>query len=114
MDELFPEEGNKCTLISDRFRQIIKEHGNVEPFELLELANKVHCKHCHKYMTSGQVSSHCGRETRVRLSHDTCLPADERTKNRKNSRRCLCRGAVMVPKNAVKEGRGSYQAPTLS
>ena len=42
------------------FLKIIKEQGNVEAFELLELTNKVHCTHCDRYVTSGHVYSCCG------------------------------------------------------
>ena len=40
MEELFPEEGNTFTLISDRSKQIIKERGNVEALELLEVSKE--------------------------------------------------------------------------
>ena len=61
MQELFSEEGKKLTLVSDRSRQIIKDQGNVEALGLLELSNKVQCRDCHRYMTSGHVYCNCGR-----------------------------------------------------
>ena len=49
MEELFPT------------RQIIKDQGNVEAFELFELSNEVQCKHGHGYTTSSHVHCCCGR-----------------------------------------------------
>ena len=43
MEDLFPDEGKKFTRISDRFKQIMKEQGNVEAFEILEHSKKVQC-----------------------------------------------------------------------
>ena len=60
MEQLFPEEGGKFTPVSDCSRQIVKEPGNVEAFELLDFSKKVRCEHCHKYMTSGHVYCQCG------------------------------------------------------
>ena len=40
MEEIFPEEGKTLTPVSDRSRQIIKEQGNVEALELLELSKR--------------------------------------------------------------------------
>ena len=61
MQEFFPVEGKNFTRITDRPRQIMKEQGNVEAFEILELSNEVQCQHCHKYMSSGHVHRSCGR-----------------------------------------------------
>ena len=60
MQEFFPVEGMNFTRITDRPRQIMKEQGNVEAFEILELSNEVQCQHCHTYMSSGHVHRSCG------------------------------------------------------
>ena len=59
--ELFADDGEKFTRISDRFRQIIQEQGNLEAFEIPELSNKVPCQHYRKCMSSGCVYCSCGR-----------------------------------------------------
>ena len=58
MEEFFPDEREIPTHQS---KQIIKEQGNVEAFEILELSNKVQCQHCHKYVSSGHICCSCGR-----------------------------------------------------
>ena len=42
----------------DELKKIIKERGNVETFDLLELS-KNQCKHCDKYKPCGHVDCHC-------------------------------------------------------
>ena len=57
----FPEEGKTFAPISDRSRQIIKDQGDVEAFELLELSDKVQCTHCQRCVTSSHVCCSCER-----------------------------------------------------
>ena len=59
--QICPDDGKTFTRIGDRSKQIIKEQGSIEEFEILELLNKVQCEHCHKHMSSGHVCCHCGR-----------------------------------------------------
>ena len=51
MKEFFPDEGAKFTRTTDRSKQIVKDQGNIEAFEILELSNKVQCQHCLGYAT---------------------------------------------------------------
>ena len=46
MEELLADEGAKFTPIGDRSKQIMKEQGIIEAFEILELSNEVQCQHC--------------------------------------------------------------------
>ena len=61
MDELLPDGGAKLTPIRNRSKQIMKEKGNLEAFEILELSNEAECEHCPKYVPSGHVYCDCGR-----------------------------------------------------
>ena len=47
--------------VRDEAKKVIKEQGNVEAFELLELTVKILCVHCHKYTTSCHDNCKCGR-----------------------------------------------------
>ena len=42
---VFPKGGATCTPMSERSKQIILEHGNVEMFEICELSSKAQCVH---------------------------------------------------------------------
>ena len=43
MEEFVTDEGEKVTRSSGRSKQIIKEQGDVEAFEILELSNIAQC-----------------------------------------------------------------------
>ena len=43
--ELSPEEGRKFTPVSDQASKVIKEQGNVEALEHLDLTDKIKCTH---------------------------------------------------------------------
>ena len=61
MDGLLPDGGAKLTPIRNRSKQIMKEKGNLEAFEILELSNEAECEHCPTYVSSGHVYCDCGR-----------------------------------------------------
>ena len=43
MKEPFPEDGKRCTPTSEKAKMVVKEQGNVEALELLELTDTVQC-----------------------------------------------------------------------
>ena len=47
MKELFPEYGKRCTHPSEEAKTVVKEQGNVEALELLELTETVQCVQLH-------------------------------------------------------------------
>ena len=61
MEDLFLQDGVKFTPISERSKEIMKQQGNVDMFDICEHSNKVQCEHCRKYVPSGHVYCGCGR-----------------------------------------------------
>ena len=43
MEELFPEDGKRFSPTSEETKTVVKERGNVEALELLELTDTVQC-----------------------------------------------------------------------
>ena len=41
--ELFPDDGKRCTPMSEETKTVVKEQGNVKAWELLELTDTVQC-----------------------------------------------------------------------
>ena len=52
---------NVCNPFSKNSKEMIRELGNVELFELCETIPKVQCSHCHLYWNQGIVHCTCGQ-----------------------------------------------------
>ena len=79
MKELLLEDGKRCMPTSEEAKTVVKEQGNVEALELLELAGTVQCVAIAiTYVTSGHVCSQCGRVLKgekFRPTHQGADPA---------------------------------------
>ena len=47
--------------MSEDMKSIIMEHWNLEAFTTMEMTGKIQCEMCHRYMSVGHISCHCGR-----------------------------------------------------
>ena len=55
MDELSINNDDSYKPMSDHVKQIIKDQGDVEAYDLCQFSHKVQCQHCSKYMSSDNV-----------------------------------------------------------
>ena len=73
MKELFPEDGKKFSPTSEETKTVVKEQGNVEAWELLELTDTVQCVQLHYFY---DLWSQCGRVLQDEQSRPTHRGAD--------------------------------------
>ena len=104
MESLFPDEGKKCTRIGDRSKQITKEQGNVDAFEILQLSSKVQCEtlpHIHVPRTHLSPS---WTFTRLHLSNPVIVKRIQR-----NIKQKFAASALLLMKRAPHQGLSSKE-----